>query len=183
MGCGNGGNLASRAAKNLIRSRSEMRVPLPLIVTVAIVSLAATPAAAQKKKVDYWASISAGEARMRTGPGRQFPSSWLYKRTGLPVRVIETYPNWRKIEDPDGTQGWIQASLLSGDRTGLVTGDVRPLREAPSKEARIIWKAEPGVVGRLSDCSRGWCKLDVRGRMGYIETAHMFGADKKESAP
>ncbi len=160
-----------------------MRKTTTLLIAMTLASMTAGTAFAQKKKVDYWASISAGQAKMRTGPGRQFPSSWLYQRAGLPVRVIETYPNWRKIEDPDGTQGWIQASLLSGDRTGLVTGDIRPLHEAPSRDARILWKAEPGVVGRISDCSRGWCKIDVRGRMGYIETAHMFGADKKESAP
>lgn len=154
-----------------------------LIVAAALISLGASAGTAQKKKVDYWGSISAGQARMRTGPGRQFPASWLYQRAGLPVKVIETYPNWRKIEDPDGVQGWIQATLLSGDRTGLVTGDVRPLREAPNSGARILWRAEPGVVGKLSECRRGWCRLDVRGRMGYVETAHIFGADVKESDP
>jgi SH3-like domain-containing protein len=145
--------------------------------------LGVSEAAAQKKKVSYWGSISAGQARMRTGPGRQFPSSWLYQRAGLPVKVVETYPNWRKIEDPDGVQGWIQASLLSGTRTGLVKGDTRPLREAPNTDARILWRAEPGVVGPISDCGRGWCKMDIRGRMGYIQTDHMFGADPKESTP
>jgi SH3-like domain-containing protein len=156
-------------------------VSIGIILSLAI--LGATEVAAQKKKVNYWGSIAAGQARMRTGPGRQFPASWLYQRAGLPVKVIETYPNWRKIEDPDGTQGWIQATLISSDRMGLVTGDVRPLRESPNADARILWRAEPGVVGRLSDCARGWCRLDVRGRMGYIETGHIFGADPKESAP
>jgi SH3-like domain-containing protein len=160
-----------------------MRRSMTLGVLLSLAVAAGAPAVAQKKKVSYWGSIAANEARMRTGPGRQFPSSWLYKRQGLPVRVIETYPNWRKVEDPDGTQGWIQATLISSERTGLVTGDTRPLRESPNSDARILWKAEPGVVGLLSDCGRGWCKLDVRGRMGYVETAHIFGADAKESQP
>lgn len=160
-----------------------MRKSLSLALILSLAVLSASEVAAQRKKVSYWASISAGQARMRTGPGRQFPASWLYQRAGLPVKVIETYPNWRKIEDPDGTQGWIQATLLSGDRTGLVTGDIRPLRESPNSSARILWKAEPGVVGRLSDCARGWCRLDVRGRMGYIETGHIFGATAEEATP
>jgi SH3-like domain-containing protein len=138
--------------------------------------LVTVPAQAQRK-TPYWSSISAGEARMRTGPGRQFPASWLYKRANLPVRVIETYPNWRKVEDPDGTTGWMQANLLGEERTALVRGEVRPLREAPNASARIIWRAEPGVVGKLSECNRGWCKLDVNGRMGYVETAHIWGTD------
>jgi SH3-like domain-containing protein len=156
---------------------------LGISIAIGLVLTSAPSVFAQKKRVRYWGSIAAGQARMRTGPGRQFPASWLYQRAGLPVKVIETYPNWRKIEDPDGTQGWIQATLLGGVRTGLVIGDVRPLRESPSADARILWRAEPGVVGPISDCKRGWCKIDVRGRMGYIETAHIFGTDPAESAP
>lgn len=152
-------------------------------IIMALLGLATgTPGLAQNKP-PYWASISAGRAMLRTGPGRQFPASWLYQRPNLPVKVIETYPNWRKIEDPDGTQGWMQANLLSNERAGLVTGEVRPLRDAPNASARIVWRAEPGVVGKLSECRRGWCRLDVRGRIGYIETAHIWGADPQEMKP
>ena len=136
-----------------------------------------SPSALAQKKPPYWASLAAGKARMRTGPGQQFPASWLYQRAGLPVRVIETYPNWRKIVDPDGTQGWMQANLLSDSRTALVIGEIRQLRAKPQADANIIWRAEPGVVGKLSDCGRGWCKLDVRGRIGFIEATHIWGFD------
>jgi SH3-like domain-containing protein len=151
-----------------------------LILAISAIMLLAAPAAAQKKP-PYFASISAGEAKMRTGPGRQFPASWLYKRSNLPVKVLETYPNWRKVQDPDGTTGWMQANLLSDDRTALVLGEIRPLREAPNGSAKVIWRAEPGVVGKLSECSKGWCKFDVNGRMGYVETAHIWGTD--DAAP
>ena len=134
-----------------------------------------------KGKAPYWASISAGQAKMRTGPGRQFPASWLYQRPNLPVKVVEIYTNWRKIEDPDGITGWMQANLLSEDRTAVVIGEVRPLRELPDASARIIWRAEPGVVGKLSECRRGWCKIDVFGRMGFIETTHLWGAGEMEA--
>ncbi len=150
------------------------------ILAACMLVIAATPALAQKK-TPYWSSISAGTAKMRTGPGRQFPANWLYQRANLPVRVLETYPNWRKIEDPDGTIGWMQANLLGDDRTAIVIGDIRPLRDAPNGSARVVWRAEPGVVGKLSECSRGWCKLDVNGRMGYVETAHIWGTD--DTAP
>jgi SH3-like domain-containing protein len=136
-----------------------------------------SPSALAQKKPPYWASLAAGKARMRTGPGQQFPASWLYQRAGLPVRVIETYPNWRKIVDPDGTQGWMQANLLSDSRTALVIGEIRPLRAKPQTDADIIWRTEPGVIGKLSECGRGWCKLDVHGRIGFIEQAHIWGLD------
>ncbi len=145
-----------------------------------LVAVLSSTAALADKKPPYWASIVAGEARMRTGPGRQFPANWLYQRANLPVKVIATYPNWRKVEDPDGTQGWIQANLLSADRTGLVVGDVRTLRDRPNSTGRVIFRAEPGVVGKISECGKGWCKLDVRGRMGYIETEFLWGVEQTE---
>ncbi len=135
------------------------------------------------RKPPYWASIAAGQARMRTGPGRQFPTSWLYQRADLPVKVVATYPNWRKIEDPDGTQGWMQASLLSAERTGMILRETRPLRDKPSANGRVIFRAEAGVVGKISECGSGWCKFDFNGRMGYVEASQLWGVDPEEARP
>lgn len=160
------------------------RVNKTAIKSICVALALGSPSlAVGEAKPPYWASILAGEARLRTGPGRQFPASWLYQRSGLPVKVIAVYPSWRKVEDPDGTQGWMQANLLSPNRTGLVKGEVRPLRDKPSLSGRVIFRAEPGVVGRISDCANGWCKIDVKGRMGFIETLHIWGADELIAKP
>ncbi|QLC23374.1 hypothetical protein HFP51_03215 [Parasphingopyxis sp. CP4] len=151
------------------------------IVALAVFALSLPNSVeAQSRETPYWASISAGQARMRTGPGRNFPISWLYQRAGLPVQVVEVYENWRKIEDPEGTQGWMLVNLLSADRTGMIVGDIRPLRESPRPDARIRYRAEPGVVGRISSCRRGWCEFDVRGRTGFVETSHLYGVSDDE---
>jgi SH3-like domain-containing protein len=159
---------------------TSMRV---ILMGVAALGLLTPSVASAQLKAPYWASISAGKARMRTGPGREFPANWLYQRSDLPVRVIESYPNWRKIEDPDGTKGWVQANLLSNARTAMVTGDVRELRASADVAAPVVWRAEPGVVGRISQCARGWCLFDVKGRAGYIQTAHIWGAAPDERLP
>lgn len=159
-----------------------MRWVLKICVLVLGLTLAVPPdsAYAQDRETPYWASISAGQARMRTGPGRNFPISWVYQREGLPVRVVEVYENWRKVEDPDGTQGWMLVNLLSAERMAMITGDIRPLREAPQRGSSIRYRAEPGVVGRIRSCRRGWCEFDVRGRSGFVETDHLFGVDEDE---
>ncbi len=145
------------------------------IICFVLVAMGLSGLSWAQKKPPYWASIAAGKARMRTGPGQQFPASWLYQRPGLPVKVIMVYPNWRKIEDPSGTQGWMQVNLLSDQRTALVLGETRPMRDRPSTDARILWRAEAGVVGKLSDCANGWCKFDVLGRMGFVQAEHIYG--------
>jgi SH3-like domain-containing protein len=156
------------------------------LLIAAFVLAGASPAAAARK-TPYWASLNASEVMMRKGPGRNFPADWLYKRKGLPVKVIKTYSvahsEWRRIQDPDGTEGWVQANLLSDQRTALVVGDVRPLRDRPDAAAAVVWKAEPGVVGKIGKCAAGWCNLDVNGRAGFIEIGHLFGVTTGEKLP
>ncbi|WP_417590687.1 SH3 domain-containing protein [Parasphingorhabdus sp.] len=137
----------------------------------------AVPAMAQQEP-PYWASIDEPEARMRTGPSTEYPTMWIYKREKLPVKILARYKAWRKIEDHEGTQGWMHARLLSASRTGLVlatSGKPVAMRAMPNERAKITWLAEPGVVGSLSQCENGWCLFDVTGRQGYISAADIWG--------
>lgn len=150
-------------------------------ILLALVALGmAIPALAQRK-VPYFASINAEKARMRTGPGANYPASWLYRRADLPIKVLDMYGEWRKIEDPDGTQGWMLRALLSDTRTAIITGTITEMRAAPNLNARINWRAAPGVVGRISKCDGGWCWFDVKGRGGYVEQSHFWGTDPGET--
>lgn len=136
-----------------------------------------------KRQVPYYASISAGRARMRTGPGRTYPASWLYVRADLPVKVLAVFKEWRKVEDPGGTQGWMLANLLSEARTAYVLDRIAELRERPAPGARVLWRAAPGVVGKVGQCGGGWCRLDVKGQAGFVETARLWGVDPMEALP
>ena len=145
---------------------------LAVIAFVAVVG----PASAQTDvELPYWASINVDEARMRKGPSPDVPVIWEYRRKDLPVKVVARFETWRKIEDPDGTQGWMAARLLSRTRTAIVTGEVRPMREDASVSAAVAYRAEPGVVGRITDCKNGWCLFDVKGRKGWVQTDHIWG--------
>ena len=126
-------------------------------VLAAVVMSLAVPAAAQDKTPPYWASIASGEAMTRTGPGKNYPGVWLYKRRDLPVRVLKRYETWRLIQDPDGTQGWMLVTLLSDRRTAVVKqGEPRPIYAKSNEGSRVRYRAEAGVVGRIEKCSEGW---------------------------
>ncbi|MBE1526421.1 SH3-like domain-containing protein [Sphingopyxis sp. OAS728] len=146
------------------------------ILTAAALMAVVGPAAAQSDvELPYWASINVDEARMRKGPSPDVPVTWEYRRKDLPVKVVARFETWRKIEDPDGTQGWMAARLLSRTRTAIVTGEIRPMREDASVSAAVAYRAEPGVVGRITECNNGWCLFDVKGRKGWIQTDHIWG--------
>ena len=159
MGNGSGMKLLMRSAG----------VAMALAMTAASV-------AAPGKPVPYWASIAQDEARMRVGPSLDYPSNWVYRRRDLPVKVVQVLGLWRKVQDPDGAQGWMHVRLLSDTATGIVKAEVAPLRQSASDGARTVFRAERGVVGRLSDCSGGWCSFDVRGQRGYVKASDVWGA-------
>src|SRR3954453_12067657 len=125
---------------------------IPIVAALLISTLALGAAGAQtERKAPYWASISAGKALMRTGPGRNYPATWLYVRADLPIRVVETYPNWRKVQDPEGEKGWMLQRLLADTRTGLVKpGPPRPLYDKADDHSPVRFRVEAGVVGRIS---------------------------------
>ena len=150
------------------------------LIAVALLCTA-TVASAQDKKPPYWASIASGEAMMRTGPGKNYPGIWLYQRRDLPIRVVKTYPNWRLIEDPDGTKGWMLVTLLSDRRTAIVRpGEPRPIHAEASDASRVRYTAQHGVVGRIGQCASGWCRIEVGRREGYIRTADIWGVGDGE---
>lgn len=141
--------------------------------------LVSAPLSAAERDVPYWASIRAEKLNMRAGPGRDFPIEWVYLRRGLPVKVLRVHEGWRLVRDPEGEVGWVNAELLTIERGALVTGEgLAAMRDAPGGGARLKWKIEPGVVGKLRDCEAGWCELDVGGRAGFVRQDRLWGAGK-----
>jgi SH3-like domain-containing protein len=171
----------------MVNKGFAMRIGRAMTMMAAVMLAVPAVAALVDKKPPYFASIQAKEARMRTGPGRNYPITWKYVRPGLPVKVVENFKEkgagaqWRKIEDPGGTQGWMQANLISETRTAMVMGDIAELRDSPRYAGKVNWRAAPGVVGRVSQCTRGWCYLDVKGRGGFVEVSHVWGVDAAET--
>lgn len=148
-----------------------------IVLLLALAALAATPAHAQDREVPYWATIKAPELYMRKGPSADFKIDWVYKRPGLPLKVIRVVEGWRLVVDPEGTQGWVARSLLSPDRGVIVVGEgLAALRAGPDDSAKLRWNAEAGVIGKLRECDLGWCKIDVGGRVGWIRQERLWGA-------
>jgi SH3-like domain-containing protein len=162
-----------------VRTRRRIR-RIPAFAGMTLIALSGA-AAAQERQPPYWASIASGEAMTRAGPGKTYPGIWLYKRRDLPVRVVKRYEHWRLIQDPDGVQGWMLATLLSDRRTAVVkNGDPRPVTVQPGDNAKVRYLAEPGVVGRIEKCQDGWCHIAIGKREGYIRTVDLWGVGETE---
>jgi SH3-like domain-containing protein len=142
---------------------------------------AAVPGAALAAEDDagapYWVSLRTQPANLRVGPGREYRISWVYVREGVPLKVLRMIGGWRLVEDIDGARGWMLAQFLTRTRTAAVKGGVAEIREKADGTGRLLWRAEPGVTGKLGDCGSVWCQIDIAGRQGYVAKAAVWGAD------
>ncbi len=121
---------------------------------------------------------------MRVGPSQEYPIEWVFNRKGYPVKVVRLREGWRLVQDHEGTQGWIDSSQLSASRGTFIIGDgLVDLREAPTSDSPLRWRAEPGVVGALIRCREGFCEIDVAGRSGWVPQDRLWGAGEREPAP
>ena len=101
----------------------------------------AVPAVGQDRDVPYWATLRAEEVNMRVGPSEEFPIEWVYRRPGLPVKVVRLNEGWRLVEDPDGERGWIISRLLNPRRGAIVTGEgLAEMRASAEPGAALLWR-------------------------------------------
>ena len=135
------------------------------------------PAQAQERETPYWATLRYDETNMRVGPSKEYKIDWVYRRKGLPVKVVRVLEGWRLIEEIDGTRGWVAQRQLNPERGALVIGEnAVAMRDAADGGSAIKWRLEPGVVAMLGDCGRGWCELAVGNRTGFVRQAQLWGA-------
>ncbi len=156
-----------------------MKISAGVIWATMLMAVCGGVAGAQTRPTPYWASISENEARMRVGPSLDYPSNWVYRRRDLPVKVVLVLGLWRKVEDSGGTQGWMHVRLLSDTPTAIVTAPMALMRESPSDGAKVAYRAETGVVGRLSACAGDWCQFDVHGQRGFVRVDQLWGGTKR----
>jgi SH3-like domain-containing protein len=85
-------------------------------------------------------SLRANRVNLRVGPGTNYAVEWMYLKSGLPMEIIQEYDNWRRVRDADGAEGWINQSLLSGNRTAVVA----PWHKGQGRRAdQSLWRGQP----------------------------------------
>lgn len=143
---------------------------LAMAALVALAVFAAAPAQPS------YMSLAQNKVYLREGPSYQHRVLWVYQRKGLPVRVLQSYDIWRRIEAPDGTVGWISRVMLTDRRTVVVTSRrAAPIRDGAGAGAHVIAFAQHGVVAKLEACKAVACKVSADGTEGWIAKQNIWG--------
>lgn len=125
-------------------------------------------------------SLRSSEINVRRGPGLNYPKDWVFRRAGLPVRVIAEHGDWRRIKDSDDAGGWVYHALISGRRTVLVTAPKILIRARPTETAEATAELHQGVIPRLIGCADGWCELMVEDIKGWAPADTIWGVGPQD---
>jgi SH3-like domain-containing protein len=156
---------------------------LPAAVAAVLVALpfAAKAQIAAGDKLPRFASLRSDDINLRVGPGENYPIEWVYKRKDMPVEILEAFQNWRKIQDWQGTKGWVLDRMVTAKRGVIVAGAVRLLYRRPDPASQIIARVEPGVIARLLECQGPWCRINADGYEGWVQRSEVWGVFSDET--
>lgn len=127
-----------------------------------------------------YVSLKAAEANARRGPSLSHRIDWVFRHRDMPLKVTGEFGNWRRVEDSEGQGGWVHYTLISGVRTVVVEAERTALRSQPEAGAPEVAEAEAGVIGRLGECRRDWCRVSAGGEKGWAEKAALWGVGAEE---
>lgn len=183
-----GQNLAQKSAAAALLGAVAI-VALPGAAAQPVPDVSAAAVKQEGGRAPRYLSLKADRVLLRQGPGADQPAAWIFRRTGLPVEVLDEADGWCRVRDAGGTEGWVQKTLLSGRRTALVLpweikdGHQAPsatLREDDRESARPIAQVEAGVLAGIIACEGGWCRVSVGSYRGYIEQSKLWGTYPNE---
>jgi SH3-like domain-containing protein len=166
-----------------------------LVILALLAGLGASPALAQPKSGDpgagtsglpvpRYVSLKSDRVNLRSGPGTDYPTAWVYRRAGLPLEVIREFEGWRQVRDAEGTSGWVLQSFLSGRRTALIepnevkAGAAAPqisVYDDPNDKSVLVAKVEAGVIANVLDCNGTWCRISIDPFKGFIQQKRLWG--------
>lgn len=144
-------------------------------VSFLIFNLSAAVASTEKLPIPRFVSLRSNKVNSHVGPGPSFPVDWTYLRQHFPVEIIAEFDTWRQIRDTEGSTGWIHKSLLCGKRTAIVQGKRRRIFSKPDLSSTVVAHLDPGVIGYLKECKNDWCRIDVKGYVGWIKRRNLWG--------
>jgi SH3-like domain-containing protein len=149
------------------------------LVAIFLILSTALAAAAPAKFLRY-VSQRPDKAYLREGPSYAHKVLWIYRHRGYPFAVIAEFDVWRRVQAPDGTIGWMAASMLTDQRTVLVTGKGRVPLTAKADGGKVVALADPGAVASLKACTRETCRIHGESVDGWISKSRVWGVGADE---
>jgi SH3-like domain-containing protein len=157
-----------------------IRLVAILIILAATQAQAAPALGGGAPKILRYVSQRPEKAYLREGPSYAHRVLWIYRHRGYPFAVTAEFDVWRRVQTPDGTVGWMASSMLSDQRTVLVTGKGRVNITADADGGKVVALADPGAIAHLRSCTLNACRIHGEKVDGWIPKARIWGVGADE---
>ena len=132
-------------------------------------------------EIPRYVSLKSNDANIRVGPSINYPIEIKYIIKNYPLKVLEEYEEWRKIEDFKKNIGWIHKSLISGNRTGIVlSNNTKNIDLLNTLDGNVIGEIGKGNIVNLEKCKIEWCLVSMGNFKGWIHKKYIWGVKEKE---
>ena len=132
-------------------------------------------------EIPRYVSLKSNDANIRVGPSKNYPIEIKYIKKNYPLKVLEEYEKWRKVEDFKKNIGWIHKSLISGNRTGIVLSkDNKNIDLLNTLDGNVIGEIGKGNIVNLKKCKIDWCLVVIGNFKGWIHKKYVWGVKEKE---
>ena len=132
-------------------------------------------------EIPRFVSLKSNEANIRVGPSKNYPIEIKYIKKNYPLKVLDEYEEWRKVEDFKKNIGWIHKSLISGTRTGIVlSNDNKNTQLLNTLDGNVIGEIGRGNIVYLEKCKIDWCLVSFGNYRGWIDKKNIWGIKEKE---
>ena len=132
-------------------------------------------------EIPRYVSLKSNDANIRVGPSMNYPIEIKYIIKYYPLKVLEEYKEWRKVEDFNKYTGWIHKSLISGTRTGiLLSNDSKNIKILNTLNGNVIGEIGKGNIIFLEKCKIDWCLVSSGNFKGWMDKKYIWGVKEKE---
>ncbi len=132
-------------------------------------------------EIPRYVSLKSDDANIRVGPSKNYPIEIKYIKKNYPLKVLDEYEEWRKVEDFKRNIGWIHKSLISGTRTGIVlSNDNKNIKLLNTLNGNVIGEIGKGNIVFLEKCKIDWCFVSLGDFEGWMDKNYIWGIKEKE---
>ena len=124
---------------------------------------------------EYFLSLKYNNVNLRQGPSKDYPIKIFYKKKHLPVLVLDSSDNYRKIKDHENNTGWIHVSQLSRRKAVLVDDDQIVMFKNSTIFSEPLAILEKGRLCLILKCNEQWCKIKTEKYSGWIKKEKLWG--------
>ena len=120
-------------------------------------------------------SLKNNEVNLREGPSKDYPIKFVYNKKFLPVQILDSWDNWKKIRDFENNSGWIHISLLSGKKTAINKLKNSIIFTYNTIYSKPLARVDKGRLLFIKKCKLQWCKVSSGEYTGWIQKKSLWG--------